>query len=93
MSAVALCARSGGIIWGQKMKRMMTSQFSKRLDWRDPDMPVIRAYRFQDDCTRIEFDPEYERRYREHMMQVASQPSWRKDPTYNLKRKHRAPPI
>jgi len=51
-------------------------------DWRDPNMPVLRNYRFANGETREWVDPDYERRYREHMMQSSPQPSWRDDPTY-----------
>ena len=36
-----------------------------RLDWRDPEMPVLRKYRMGDGSTRIIVDPDYEYRYRE----------------------------
>ena len=57
------------------------------LDWRDPDMPVIRSYRMPNGELRQEVDEDYERRYREHLMAMAEQPSYRNDPTYNLRRK------
>lgn len=58
-----------------------------KLDWRDPNMPVIRAYRFGDGTVKTEVDPNYERRYREHMMTAAEQPKKDSDPTYNLRRR------
>jgi hypothetical protein len=58
-----------------------------RLDWRDPDMPVIRNYKMNDGSVRVEVDPDYEHRYREHMISAALQPSWKQDPTYNLRRR------
>lgn len=61
----------------------------RRLDWRDPKMPVIREYRMPDGTFRKEVDPDYESRYRNHLMQSAANPSWRNDPTYNLRRKRR----
>lgn len=60
-----------------------------RLDWRDPKMPVIRDYRMANGARLTQVDPDYEHRYREHMMKAAEQPDWRKDPTYNLRRKRR----
>lgn len=57
------------------------------LDWRDPSMPVIRNYKMADGTIRSEVDPDYERRYREHLMTAAVQPSYKNDPTYELKRK------
>lgn len=58
-------------------------------DWRDPDMPVLRDYRMADGSWRTIIDPDYEHRYREHMMSAAAQGSWRRDETYNLRRKPR----
>lgn len=58
-------------------------------DWRDPAMPVIRDYRFANGEHKTEIDPDYERRYREHMLQTAAQPDWRNDPTYNLRRRRK----
>jgi hypothetical protein len=55
-----------------------------RPNWRDPYMPVYRNYLMPNGTRRVEVDPDYEHRYREHMMLVADQPHWRKDPTYNL---------
>jgi hypothetical protein len=43
-----------------------------RPDWRDPDMPVIRRYRMGNGTTRTEVDPDYERRYREMLMENGS---------------------
>lgn len=57
--------------------------------WRDPNMPVIRNYLMPDGSRKIEVNPEYERRYREHMMNAAAQPNWRDDPTYNLRKKRK----
>ncbi len=56
------------------------------LDWRDPLMPVLRSYKMADGTTHTEVDPDYERRYREHLMSAAVQPKFRDDPTYDLKR-------
>ena len=63
----------------------------RRLDWRDPQMPVYRGYHLGNGRF-VEFaDPDYERRYREHKMEVERverrYPDWRNDPTYNLRRK------
>lgn len=60
---------------------------TKSLDWRDPLMPVIRSYKMADGSVRTEVDPDYERRYREHLMEAAVQPKFRDDPTYNMRRK------
>lgn len=58
-------------------------------DHRDPAMPVIGDYRMADGTRKIEIDPDYERRYREHMMVTASYPNWRDDPTYEMKGKRK----
>lgn len=58
-------------------------------DWRDPNMPVIRPYRMRDGTVKTLVDPDYEHRYRAHMMSAAEQPDWRNDPTYNLRKKER----
>lgn len=55
-------------------------------DWRDPSMPVLRDYKMPDGSHKTEIDPDYERRYREHLLHNAEQPAWRDDPTYNMKR-------
>lgn len=57
-----------------------------RLDWRDPNMPVIRRYRMANGETRTLVDPDYERRYREMLMQTTSHVTWRNDPIYFHKR-------
>lgn len=56
------------------------------LDWRNPDMPVIRSYKMADGSTKDLVPPAYERRYREHLMTAAVQPSYKNDPTYDMKR-------
>lgn len=61
-----------------------------RLDWRDPNMPVLREYRMGDGSVKHLVDPNYEQRYRDMLVHSASTPSWRDDPTYNLKRQKRA---
>lgn len=57
-----------------------------RPSWRDPNLPCIRDYRMADGSRRIEVDPDYERRYREMLMATTREPSWRQDPTYNLRK-------
>lgn len=56
-------------------------------DWRDPTMPVIRPYKMADGSRKEIVDPDYEHRYREHLMTAAVQPGFRDDPTYNMKRR------
>ncbi len=66
------------------MKRR--KQWQAPLDWNDPAMPVIRSYKMADGSKKELVDPDYERRYREHMMEVAPQPKFRDDPTYEMRR-------
>lgn len=68
-------------------KRKRITQTTSPFDWRDPSMPVIRSYKMRDGSTKSEVDPDYESRYREHMMTAAEQPGYREDPTYNMRRK------
>lgn len=63
---------------------------SPYVDHRNPSMPVIRNYLMADGSRKTEIDPDYERRYREHMMTTASYPNWRDDPTYEIRKdKHK----
>lgn len=58
-----------------------------RLDWRDPNMLLRRDY-LMADGKRIDFiPPDYEQRYRTHLLTSTYQPTWRDDPTYNMRRK------
>jgi len=58
-------------------------------DWRHEAMPVYRNYTMRDG-RKVEYvDPNYERRYREHLVEAAEQPNWRNDPTYNMRRRKR----
>lgn len=59
----------------------------RRPSWRDPALPCIRDYRMADGSRLHEVDPAYESRYREHLLSTIAQPSWKNDPTYDLKRK------
>lgn len=58
-----------------------------RPDWRDPQMPVMRDYRMGNGEVRHVIDPDYERRYREMLMETTAHPSFHNDPTYNLNRR------
>ncbi len=62
-----------------------------RLPWRDPAMPVLRDYKMADGSTRNVVDPDYERRYREMLVETSQEPSWKNDPTYSMKRKRNGP--
>lgn len=56
-------------------------------DWRDPNMPVQRNYKFADGTEVESVTPEYEQRLRAHLLEnQQALPSWRDDPTYNMKR-------
>ncbi len=57
-----------------------------RPDWRDPNMPVMRDYKMGDGSTRTIISPDYEHRYREMLMETTRLPSWRQDPTYDLRK-------
>ena len=58
-----------------------------RPSWDTPFLPCVRDYRMGDGSRKTEVDADYERRYREMLMQTTPQPSWRIDPTYDLRRK------
>ena len=58
-----------------------------RMNWRDPNMPVIRDYTMANGTKKVEVDPDYERRYREFMMGQFNGDYWKSDPTYNARKK------
>lgn len=60
-----------------------------RLDWRDPNMPVIRRYVYADGSVRESVDPAYESRFSEHRLATGVGVNWRDDPTYNMKKERR----
>jgi len=68
------------------MKRKRLSP-DTRPNWRDEKMLVIRRYTFGDGSVRTDIDPDYERRYREHLISTDTRPDYHRDPTYNLRRK------
>lgn len=57
-----------------------------RLSWRDPQMPVLRDYTMGDGKKKEVVDQDYERRYREHLMETTKYLHYKDDPTYNLRR-------
>jgi hypothetical protein len=61
----------------------------RRPSWRDPNMPVIRDYRMGDGTTKVVVDPNYERRYREMLMETSAHPNYKLDPTYDLKKQRK----
>lgn len=60
-----------------------------RLSWRDPLMPVLRDYRMGDGSLRTIIDPDYEHRYREFLMETSPHPSYKTDPTYEMRKDKR----
>ena len=60
-----------------------------RPNWRDPQMPCTRNYLMSDGTTKTAVDPEYERRFREVCMEINAHPTWRSDPTYDLKKQRK----
>ncbi len=68
------------------MKRYRIETRDYTQDWRNPFMPVYRDYRMGNGEAKTEIDPDYERRYREHLMASSAHPGWREDPTYNLRK-------
>lgn len=60
-----------------------------RLKWNDPQMPVLRSYRMTDGSLRTIIDPEYERGYREFLMETTKHPSYKTDPTYDMRKDKR----
>lgn len=60
-----------------------------RPSWRDPNLPCIRAYKMGNGERRTEVDPDYERRYREMLMETSTHPGWKNDPTYDLKKQRK----
>lgn len=71
------------------MKRRRQQTPEARLNWRDAAMPVLRDYRFGNGERKTVIDPDYERRYREMLVETSTNPEWNNDPTYDLKRKRR----
>ena len=68
------------------MPRRPRRHRDSRPAWDTPFLPCIRSYRMGDGTRRTEVDPDYERRYREMLMQTTTALSWRIDPTYNLRK-------
>jgi hypothetical protein len=52
-------------------------------------MLVIRDYKMADGTTMTMIEPDYERRYREHLMQTTAHPNYKLDPTYDLKKQRK----
>lgn len=67
-------------------RRRRTREPDKRLDWRDPNMPVLRAM----DTGMEALSPEDESAYSADVMARSLEPTWRNDPTYNLAKRQEA---
>lgn len=67
--------------------RRRSLSIDNRLSWRDPSMPVLRDYRMADGSRKTLVDPEYERGYREFLVETTPHPDWRKDPTYQMNKR------
>lgn len=65
---------------------MKRKPLDTRLNWRDPNMPVLRDYKMANGTKKEVVDPDYEHRYRDHLMQSRDEPTWYSDPTYNLRK-------
>jgi hypothetical protein len=52
-------------------------------------MPVMRDYRMGDGSTKTVVDQDYERRYREMLMETTNHTPWHLDPTYDLKKQRK----
>lgn len=62
-----------------------------RLSHHDPFMPVIRDYKMSDGSRKTLVDPDYEHRYREMLMNFSDNPSWKNDPTYDMRKQRKKP--
>lgn len=61
-------------------------------NWRDPNMLVLRDYVMGDGSRKHIVDPDYEHRYREHLMSLPPEegrPLHKNDPTYDLKKQRK----
>lgn len=71
---------------GQVMKRRIAPN-PKALDWRDPDMPVLRYFeRPWGEKALDEEPPEKEQAWRQEVMATGPAPKWVDDPSYNWAR-------
>lgn len=61
------------------MRRRRDRRPDNRLDWRDKNMPVLRAM----DTGMEELTPESESEYSQDVMNRSLEPTWRNDPSYN----------
>lgn len=60
-----------------------------RPSWRDPDMPVFRNYKMANGSIIESVSPAYESGFRQFLIDTdpGRLPSYRTDPTYNLRRR------
>jgi hypothetical protein len=61
----------------------------KRLNWRDPDMPVFRIAKIDGKWQMHEFSSDQIQQYYKQKLEnnSAIEPNWKEDSTYNLKKK------
>lgn len=72
--------------------RRRRNEPDKRLDWRDPNMPVLRPWEFPDGSKGLaEIPPQEESRHCHHQVNNGNPlaPEWFNDETYNLARRKR----
>ncbi len=68
------------------MPRNRRKHRDSRPSWDHPFLPCIRNYTMADGQRKTEVDPDYESRYRQHRMDTDTTPSWRFDPTYDMRK-------
>jgi len=67
------------------MKRKRQPTPDTRLNWRDPNMPVYRQRRSTGETVMVQ--PATSVKVSQYGLEHAGEPTWRNDPTYNLKRR------
>jgi len=70
-------------------RRKRLSPNPNALDWRDPQMPLVRDYTFRSGAKLTEVTPEFEQEWRQICMERNAAPEWRDDPLYNARRPSR----
>jgi hypothetical protein len=59
--------------------RRKRPKIDTRLDWRDPNLPVFGK-------SGKAYPPEVMQQHAQRQIRFSSEPSWRNDPTYNLRK-------
>lgn len=72
-------------------RRRRQREPDKRLDWRDPDMPVLRAMEYSWGVVLEPIPPQDESEHCASMVSNSNPmaPHWSRDPTYNLAKRRR----